>query len=51
MTKSQLKQLKKALRDAGISSDNRRRKRKKPIKQEDRESILENIRSQVDIYI
>ncbi|EMR11696.1 hypothetical protein PNEG_00131 [Pneumocystis murina B123] len=50
MAKSQLKQLKTALRDAGISTSNRRRKRKKPIKQEDRASILENIRSQFNHY-
>ncbi|KTW29300.1 hypothetical protein T552_01255 [Pneumocystis carinii B80] len=50
MVKSQLKQLKIALRDAGISTSNRRRKRKKLAKQEDRTSILENIRSQFNHY-
>ncbi|KAG5439856.1 hypothetical protein PCANB_000138 [Pneumocystis canis] len=51
MTKSQLKQLKIALKNAGISTGNRRtKKKKKQVDQTNRISILEDIRSQFNHY-
>ncbi|KAG5513499.1 hypothetical protein PMAC_000931 [Pneumocystis sp. 'macacae'] len=51
MVKSQLKQLKTALKEAGIPTSNRRTKKKKNRKNLiDRTSILENIRSQFNHY-
>ncbi|KAG4304913.1 hypothetical protein PORY_001588 [Pneumocystis oryctolagi] len=51
MVKSQLKQLKIALKEAGISTSNRRTKKKKDRQNRvDRTAILENIRSQFNHY-